>query len=55
VTAATKLGGRGIIISSPVTTDADRRLAQDDGLETAESITQAVDMLLGLTDRDETA
>ena len=35
--------------------DADRRLAQDDGIETAESITQAVDMLFGLTDRDDSA
>jgi len=55
VTAATKLGGRGIMINSPMTTDADRRLAQDDGIETAESITQAVDMLFGLTDRDDSA
>ena len=50
VTAATKLGGRGIMVTSPMTTDADRRLAQEEGIETADSITQAVDMLFALTD-----
>ena len=50
VVAAKKLGGRGIMISSPMTTDEDRRRAQADGLETAPSITEAVDMLFDLTD-----
>ena len=50
VVAAKKLGGRGIMISSPETTDEDRRMAQEDGLETAPSITDAVERLFDLTD-----
>ena len=52
VAAATKLGGRGIMIASPMTTDEDRRLAADEGIETASSLEQAVEILLGLTERD---
>jgi histidinol-phosphate phosphatase family protein len=55
VTAATKLGGRGIMVSSAMTTDADRRLAQEDGIETAKSLEDAVEILFGLTDSRESA
>ena len=50
VVAAKKLGGRGIMISSPETTDEDRRLAREDGFETFPSITEAVERLFDLTD-----
>ena len=45
VVASKKLGGRGIMISSPMTTDEDRRKAREDGIETALSLKDAVDML----------
>jgi D-glycero-D-manno-heptose 1,7-bisphosphate phosphatase len=45
VAASKKLGGRGIMISSPMTTDEDRRKAQEDGIETARSLKDAVEML----------
>jgi D-glycero-D-manno-heptose 1,7-bisphosphate phosphatase len=45
VVASRKLGGRGIMISSHMTTDEDRRKAQEDGIETAASIGDAVEML----------
>jgi histidinol-phosphate phosphatase family protein len=51
VVAAKKLGGRGIMIASPMTTDEDRQLAREDGFETARSITDAVDLLFDLPDR----
>ena len=51
VVAAKKLGGRGIMISSSMTNDEDRRRAEADGLETAPSITEAVGMLFDLTDQ----
>lgn len=46
VAASKSLGGRGIMISSPMTTDEDRRKAQDDEIETAPSLKDAVEMLL---------
>lgn len=49
VAAAKTLGGRGIMISSPETTDEDHRKARDDGIETAPSLSAAIDMLFGLT------
>jgi histidinol-phosphate phosphatase family protein len=49
VAVSKRLGGRGIMISSPMTKDEDRKRATADVIETAESITDAVDMLLGLT------
>ena len=52
IVAAKKLGGRGIMVSSAVTTDEDRRLAQEDRFETVPSITEAVDLLFDLTDKD---
>ena len=52
VAAARRLGGRGIMIASPMTTDEDRRLAQEDDIETAPSITHAVRLLFDLPDRD---
>lgn len=45
VVASKKLGGRGIMISSPMTTDEDRRKAREDGIETAPSLKDAVEML----------
>ena len=55
VVASKSLGGRGIMIASPMTTDEDRRRAQDDGLETAPSIVEAVQLLFDLTDKDNSA
>jgi D-glycero-D-manno-heptose 1,7-bisphosphate phosphatase len=46
VAASTKLGGRGILVPSPITTDDDRRLAGEAGIETASSLADAVDRLL---------
>jgi hypothetical protein len=40
------------MISSPMTTDEDRRKAQEEGIETAPSLQHAVDMLFGLTEKD---
>lgn len=45
VSASKKLGGRGIMISSHMTTDEDRRKVQADGIETAPTIEAAVEML----------
>jgi D-glycero-D-manno-heptose 1,7-bisphosphate phosphatase len=50
VVASKTLGGRGIMVSSHMTTDEDRRKAQDDKIETAPSLAVAVEMLFGLTD-----
>lgn len=52
VAASKKLGGRGIMVDSPMTTDEDRRLTRGDGIETAASLADAVEMLFGLTERD---
>jgi D-glycero-D-manno-heptose 1,7-bisphosphate phosphatase len=52
VAPARKLGGRGIMLASPMTTDEDRRKTQADGYETAPSLQVAVDMLFGLTEKD---
>ena len=51
IAAAPKLGGRGIMIPSPMTTDEDRRKVIEDDLETAPSLSDAIDRLLGLTSR----
>ena len=45
VSASKKLGGRGIMISSHMTTDEDRRKAQADRIETAATLETAVEML----------
>ena len=45
VVASKKLGGRGIMISSHMTTDEDRRKAREDGFETAPNLEDAVEML----------
>jgi len=45
VVASKKLGGRGIMISSHMTTDEDREKARTDGIETAASLEAAVEML----------
>jgi histidinol-phosphate phosphatase family protein len=45
VVASKKLGGRGIMISSHMTTDEDREKARADGIETAPSLEAAVEML----------
>jgi histidinol-phosphate phosphatase family protein len=52
VAASRKLGGRGIMISSPMTTEEDRRKAEEDGIQIARSLQDAVDMLFGLTQKD---
>jgi len=49
VAVSKRLGGRGIMISSPMTNDEDRSRAAAEGIQTAESVTDAVDLLLGLT------
>jgi len=55
VIASRKLGGRGIMVSSPETKDEDRRQAQEDGIETAPTLADAVDLLFDLTDTDNSA
>lgn len=45
VVASKKLGGRGIMISSHMTTDEDRRKAREDKIETAPSLEAAVEIL----------
>lgn len=45
VIASKTLGGLGIMISSHMTTDEDRRKAQEDGIETAASLRDAIEML----------
>ena len=52
ISAAKPLGGRGIMIRSPMTTVEDWRLARDDGFETADTLEKAVDVLLGLTESE---
>jgi histidinol-phosphate phosphatase family protein len=52
VAASRKLGGRGIMISSHMTTDEDHRKAHEDGIQTAASLQDAVDLLFGLTEKD---
>ncbi|MDQ6769398.1 MAG: HAD family hydrolase [Gemmatimonadota bacterium] len=52
VVASKTLGGRGIMISSAMTTDDDLRRAQEDGIEMAMSLQDAVDMIFGLTEKD---
>jgi histidinol-phosphate phosphatase family protein len=50
VAASKKLGGRGIMISSHMTRDEDRRKAREDEIETAPDLKTAVEMLFGLTE-----
>lgn len=45
VVASKKLGGRGIMVSSHMTTDDDRRKVREDEIETAHSLADAVEML----------
>jgi histidinol-phosphate phosphatase family protein len=45
VAAAKKLGGRGIMIHSHMTTREDRRKAQEDGIHAANTLADAVEML----------
>jgi len=52
VAASKKLGGHGIMVASHMTTDEDRRKAEEDGIRTAPSLQEAVDMILGLTGKD---
>jgi len=51
VAASRVLGGRGIMIDSPMTMTEDRRLAEEAGVETARSLEQAIAILFGLTER----
>ncbi|HEY9226742.1 MAG TPA: HAD-IIIA family hydrolase [Gemmatimonadaceae bacterium] len=46
VAASVKLGGLGIMLDVPSTTDEDRERAQRDGIETAHSLSEAVDRYL---------
>jgi D-glycero-D-manno-heptose 1,7-bisphosphate phosphatase len=55
VVASRKLGGRGIMIASPMTKDEDRRQAQEDGIQTAPTLADAIDLLFDLTDTDNSA
>jgi D-glycero-D-manno-heptose 1,7-bisphosphate phosphatase len=48
VVASKRLGGRGIMVESAVTTAEDRRLAQEDGIEIVPTILEAVSRLLDL-------
>jgi FMN phosphatase YigB (HAD superfamily) len=50
VSASKTLGGRGIMISSHMTKDEDRRKAREDKIETAPDLAAAVEMIFGLTD-----
>ncbi|MEX2109906.1 MAG: HAD family hydrolase [Gemmatimonadaceae bacterium] len=50
VAAAKKLGGRGIIVPSAMTTAEDRRQAREEGVGFAPTLNAAVDILLGLTE-----
>ncbi|MDQ6689476.1 MAG: HAD family hydrolase [Gemmatimonadota bacterium] len=52
VVASKTIGGRGIMISSAMTTGDDLRRAQEDGIEMAMSLRDAVDMIFGLTEKD---
>src|SRR3982074_3828869 len=52
VAPSVKLGGRGIMISSHLTTEEDRRKAEQDGIETAPTLQEAVDIFFGLTGKD---
>ena len=49
VAASKILGGRGIMVSSHMTKDEDRRKAREDNIETAPDLAAAVQMLFGLT------
>jgi D-glycero-D-manno-heptose 1,7-bisphosphate phosphatase len=51
VAASKTLGGRGIMICSPMTTADDLRRARQESVETAHSLQAAVAMLFDLTDR----
>ncbi|HJQ53835.1 MAG TPA: HAD family hydrolase [Gemmatimonadaceae bacterium] len=46
VAASRKLGGRGILVPSPITTAEDRRLTGEAGIETAPTLRDAVEALL---------
>lgn len=50
VAAAKMLGGHGIIIPSPMTTEEDRRGAREEGVGFAPTLNAAVDILFGLTE-----
>ena len=49
VSAAKELGGRGILVPSPMTSDEDLRKAREAGIETAADLQEAVSRLLDLT------
>jgi histidinol-phosphate phosphatase family protein len=50
VGAAKKLGGHGIVVPSPMTTEEDRRRAREEGVGFAPTLNAAVDVLFGLTE-----
>jgi D-glycero-D-manno-heptose 1,7-bisphosphate phosphatase len=45
-----ELGGQGIIVQSAMTTEEDRRRADEEGVAFARTLNAAVDILLGLTE-----
>jgi histidinol-phosphate phosphatase family protein len=49
VAASRILGGRGIMVTSHMTKDEDRRKAREDNIETAPNLSVAVEMVFGLT------
>ena len=51
VAASQELGGRGILIASPMTGDDDRAKCRDADIETAADLQEAVSRLLSLTER----
>jgi histidinol-phosphate phosphatase family protein len=51
VSASARLGGRAIMIDSPMTTHDDRRQANENGIAIAGSLHEAVNSLLDLTPR----
>ncbi|MGH7604048.1 MAG: D-glycero-alpha-D-manno-heptose-1,7-bisphosphate 7-phosphatase [Gemmatimonadaceae bacterium] len=51
VVASVKLGGRAMMIDSPMTTHDDRRQARENGIGVVASLREAVDLLVGLTPR----
>ena len=50
VAASKELGGRGIIISSPMTSEDDRQRAREAGIENAADLQEAVTRILSLTE-----
>lgn len=50
VAASKELGGRGILVASPMTSDDDRRRAREAGIESAASLQEGIGRLFALTE-----